>query len=305
VVTVSPTGVLTPVNVPGYTLSGPGAVTVDSTGDLFIADSNNARVLELKPTGNVVLIAGAPLLSYPASLAFDPAGDLYIGDLINLALYKVSASSLQTESGVTTPVTISNVSGLFPGALATDASGDLFIADGSSNNIYELPAGQTTAQNVTPAGFTLSSPSGLGFDAAGNWYVLDDGSNQYAYDGEGRICTVYNKTMTSYTSYAYDGLGNRVAKGGGANGLICDNNLTATSTFIMGPNGEQLDALNASGAAYSNVFANGHLLATYQFPSSSWTYALNDWLGTKRFVADAAGTQAETCTGLPFGDGMG
>jgi sugar lactone lactonase YvrE len=159
VLTVSSAGVLTPVSIPaGYTLSGPGAVAVDSTGDLFIADSNNARVLELKTGGTMALIAGAPLLTYPASLALDPAGDLYIGDSNNLAIYKLSASALQTGSGAATPVTISNVSGLFPGALATDASGDLYIADDSSNNIYELPAGQTTAQNVTPAGFMLSLP---------------------------------------------------------------------------------------------------------------------------------------------------
>ena len=166
------------------------------------------------------------------------------------------------------------------------------------------PFGNRESQG--PNGGTLSYPpgnnriSGFAYEASGN--VKDDGSNQYVYDGEGRICTVYNKTMTSYTSYAYDGLGNRVAKGGGANGLSCDNNLTVTSTFIVGPNGEQLDALNANGAAYGNVFANGQLLATYQFPTSDWTYALNDWLGTKRFVANAEGALAETCTGLPFGD---
>jgi hypothetical protein len=58
--------------------------------------------------------------------------------------------------------------------------------------------------------------------------------------------------------------------------LSCDNdnNLTVTSTFIVGSGGEQLDVLNANGAAYSNVFAHGQLLATYQFPSSSWTYPL-------------------------------
>jgi RHS repeat-associated protein len=167
------------------------------------------------------------------------------------------------------------------------------------------PFGNRKSQG--PNGGTSNYPpgnnriSGYSYDASGN--VLDDGSNQYVYDGEGRLCTVYNKTMASYTAYAYDGLGNRVAKGGG-NGLSCDNNLTATSTFIVGPNGEQLDALNANGAVYSNVFANGQLLATDQFPSSGWTYALNDWVGTKRFVAKADGTQAEICTGLPFGDGL-
>ena len=133
-------------------------------------------MLKLKTSSNVALVAGAPLLNYPASLALDPADDLYIGDANNLAIYKVSASTLQTGSGAPTLVTVSNVSRLFPGALATDAAGDLYIADGSSNNTYELPTRQTTAQNVTPAGFAHSSPSGLGFDTAGNWYVLDGGN---------------------------------------------------------------------------------------------------------------------------------
>jgi RHS repeat-associated protein len=86
--------------------------------------------------------------------------------------------------------------------------------------------------------------------------------------------------------------------------LSCDNNFTTTGNFVVGLNGEQLDELNASGAVYSNVFANGQLLATYQFSTPNWTYALNDWLGTKRVVANSNGTQAESCTGQPFGDNL-
>ena len=127
-VTVSNTGVLTPVSVPGYTLSGPGAVAVDSTGNLFVADSNNARVLELKTSGTVVLVGGPPILSYPASLAFDPAGDLYIGDASNLAIYRVSASELESGNPSPALVNIGNVSGLFPGALATDAARAIYTS---------------------------------------------------------------------------------------------------------------------------------------------------------------------------------
>jgi RHS repeat-associated protein len=152
-----------------------------------------------------------------------------------------------------------------------------------------------------PPGNNRISGSGYTYDASGN--ITEDPSNQYAYDGEGRLCTVYNKTLFTYTGYAYDGLGNRVARGTATNGLSCDNTFTASYTFVVGSSGEQLDEMNANGAVYSNVFANGQLLATYQFPTSKWTFALNDWLGTKRFVANAEGTRAETCTGLPFGDG--
>jgi RHS repeat-associated protein len=163
-------------------------------------------------------------------------------------------------------------------------------------------------ESQTPGATMLSYPApnnrvaGFKYDGSGN--VMDDGSNQYGYDGEGRLCTVYNKTLLAYTGYAYDGLGNRVAKGTGMNSLSCDNNFTTTSNFVVGSNGEELDELNSSEALFSNVFANGQLLATYQFPSADWTYVLNDWLGTKRVVANANGARDEYCTGFPFGDNL-
>ena len=162
----------------------------------------------------------------------------------------------------------------------------------------------------TPGGTLYTYPagnnriSGYTYDASG--HVLDDGGSQfgfqYGYDGEGRLCTVYNKALAIYTHYAYDGMGNRVAKGTGMNSLSCDNSFTPASNFVEGANGEQLDELNATGLNYSNVFANGQLLATYSFSGANWTYALNDWLGTKRVVANSDGTVAESCTGFPYGD---
>jgi RHS repeat-associated protein len=168
---------------------------------------------------------------------------------------------------------------------------------------------RTNRQSQSPSGGgTLNYPPGnnristFKYDASGN--VLDDVSNQYVYDGEGRVCVVYNRTLQSYTGYVYDGLGNRVAKGTPASSLSCDNNFTPASSFIVGLNGEQLDELNGSGAQYSNVFAGGHLLATYQFATPGWSYTLNDWLGTKRVVANASGVAIENCHNLPFGDSL-
>jgi len=177
--------------------------------------------------------------------------------------------------------------------------------DAFGNRKSQEPNGGTV--NYPPGNNRIGSYS---YNADGS--ISDDNNPygyQYGYDGEGRVCVVYNKTMATWTGYAYDGLGNRVAKGTALNSLNCDNNFTPSSTYVVGQNGELLDSLDASGAVYSNVFANGHLLATYQFPISQsqaaeWTYALNDWLGTKRFVADSNGEMLETCTGLPFGDGL-
>jgi NHL repeat len=73
VVTISSTGVLTPVNTPGFTLSSPSAVAVDSTGNLYIADSNS--VYELPPGSSIAqsVTPSGYTLSSPAGLGFDLA----------------------------------------------------------------------------------------------------------------------------------------------------------------------------------------------------------------------------------------
>ena len=175
-----------------------------------------------------------------------------------------------------------------------------------------LPAPQTESAQYTTSNnhvtFATTAPNGFSYDNAGN--VTDDGINQYAYDGEGRLCAVRNKITQNTTGYAYDGLGNRVAKGtiGTFNCNMSPtggNGFTATTNFIVGQDGEQLDELDAQGnGLHSNVYANGQLLATYVFSQSDWMYAFSDWLGTKRVTTDASGAITQTCLSLPFGDAL-
>jgi sugar lactone lactonase YvrE len=172
IVTISSAGVVSPVNIPGYTLRSPGAVAVDPVGDIYIADSNNVRVLEVPVSGSPTVIADALTLSAPIAVAVDPEGNVYIGDGNKAAVYEVKTG------GSAQKVNIPNVSSLFPQALVTDGSGNLYIADGNSNNIYEVASGGGAAQNVTPSGFTLNSPTGVAFDAAGDFFVLDGANSR-------------------------------------------------------------------------------------------------------------------------------
>jgi hypothetical protein len=102
---------------------------------------------------------------------------------------------------------------------------------------------------------------------------------------KGGSVAVLNGTTLAKMGYAYDGLGNRVAKGtisifncnmSPTNG----NGFTATTNFIVGLDGEQLDELDGQGTPqHSNVYANGQLLTTYVYSQSKWIYAFSDWLG--------------------------
>src|SRR4051794_39358829 len=84
-------------------LNGPVALTFDSAGALYIADSGNQRIRKVLPNGTITTLAGngswgfsgdggpAPnaQLSFPNGVAVDAAGNLYISDQLNLRVRKV------------------------------------------------------------------------------------------------------------------------------------------------------------------------------------------------------------------------
>ena len=51
-----------------------------------------------------------------------------------------------------------------------------------------------------------------------------------------------------------------------------------------------------------NVFSGQHLIGTWNPAAGKVYYAYSDWLGTKRYEADGAGTYVNSWTSLPFGD---
>jgi len=140
------------------TLSAPHGLTLDSSDNLYVADTgdNEAREINLG-TGNITAVAGNGIATFsgdngaatsaslnaPQALAIDGAGDIYIADSGNDAVRVVNAAS-------------GNISTLF------GEGGTAGSAGGSG------PATQ----------LQLSSPGGIALDALGNVYVSDSGNNR-------------------------------------------------------------------------------------------------------------------------------
>lgn len=126
------------------------------------------------------------------------------------------------------------------------------------------------------------------YDVAGD--LLQDGSNSYTYDAEGRISAV-----NGGTKYIYDAEGYRVAKEDSSGGVI--------ASYVLGLGGEQVAEMNGSGQwQHSNVYAMGRLLATYD--SAGTHFHLADALGSRRVQAQPNGTAEYWCINYPFGDGL-
>jgi RHS repeat-associated protein len=170
----------------------------------------------------------------------------------------------------------------------------------SSNNNQVVSAGGIGAAS----GYTFSGAI-FQYDGAGD--VKDDGSNQYLYDAEGRLCAVYNyKIGNSMMGYLYDADGTRVAKGN-ITKMSCDptiSGFTTTSDYILGVSGEQVTEMAANQGVlswkHSNIWAGGALLGTYD--SVGLHFYFDDPLGSRRAQTNYAGAPEQTCVSLPYGN---
>ncbi len=106
-------------------LRDPQGVTLDSSGNLYIADTGNSRVLYY-PAGSTI-----------ATRVYGQGGSFTTNTINNGG---VSASSLEE-----------------PGGVAVDSSGDLYIADANNNRVLYYPAGSTNATRVYGQGGSFTS----------------------------------------------------------------------------------------------------------------------------------------------------
>jgi RHS repeat-associated protein len=128
------------------------------------------------------------------------------------------------------------------------------------------------------------------YDLSGD--LLNDGLHSYTYDAEERISTV-----DGTTKYIYDGESRRVAK------VQASNPDVVTASYVIGPKGEQVTEMNATGAwVHSNVYVGSALTATYD--GFGTRFQLSDWLGSRRVQAHTDGTAGLWCFNYPFGDGL-
>jgi streptogramin lyase len=184
-------------------LAGPGGVAVDESGNVYVADTSNNRVLmETLSNGSYTQSTIVSGLGAPNAVAVDSAGNVYISDRANSRVLKETLSN-----GSYTQSTV--VSGLItPSGVAVDASGDLYVVDEGSNQVFKetLSAGVYT-QSVVANG--LTAPLGVAVDVAGNVYVSESGEvlKETLAAGAYTQSTLASGLSTPY-GVAVDGSGN-------------------------------------------------------------------------------------------------
>jgi sugar lactone lactonase YvrE len=183
-------------------LSAPAAVAVDGSGNLFIADTGNNRVVKVTAAGvqSVVLsgtVAGATLKG-PTGIAVDAAGTLYLADTGNNRVLKVTSGGAASTVGT-------GLAG--PQGVSVDAAGTVFIADTGNNRILDvIGSTQHPLINTYDAdiGAPLSKPVGLSIQ------MLSGGTSEALYiadSGNNRVFWGYVQSYVPGTlSFSYYGL---------------------------------------------------------------------------------------------------
>jgi trimeric autotransporter adhesin len=151
-------------------LHAPMGVALDSSNNVFIADTLSLRIREVTAADSMIhTVAGngvagfsgdggpatSAALNSPSSVAVDAAGNVYFADQLNWRVREISTAGI-----------INTVAG---------SQGPQITPSGGLTAIL-IPAGSGDGGPATQA--TLVAPQGVLVDSAGNLYIADSGENR-------------------------------------------------------------------------------------------------------------------------------
>lgn len=258
-------------------LQSPMGITVDASGDVYVADEANNRIRKISSSGVITTVAGtgsagfsgnggaaiSAQLNAPTSVAFDGSGSVYIADRGNNVIRKISSGGIIStfagtagmagysgDGGAATAATLNA-----PTGMAIDALGNLYVTDKANNVIRKIStsgtistiAGTGIAGNSGDNGDAmlarLNAPSGIAIDASGNIYVADQGNNRIRKISTTGI--ISNRAGSGTAGYSGDGNNATLARLNSPQGISVD----GSGTIFVADNGNNVIRIVTSDIA--------------------------------------------------------
>jgi hypothetical protein len=182
-------------------------VARDSSGNIYIADTNNCIIREVNTAGIISTFAGIPdrcgfsgdggtataaELYYPSGVFVDSKNNVYIADTYSHAIREVTGGTINTVAGIGQSNGYSGDGGLataaqlyYPRGVSVDGAGNIYIADTDNCRIREVSSSTGVINTVAGTGYCaftgdgpaaeegLAYPYDVRVDANGNLFISD------------------------------------------------------------------------------------------------------------------------------------
>ncbi len=237
------------VSTIGFDWPGPVGLAVDSTGNLYVDQSNDAgTVSKVTPGGTISTFASGIQNSQTSAgdLAFDKSGNLFIANP------GANAVNVVTPGDVISTFA-KGLNDAF--GLAFDSADNLYVSDASGNTVSKVDI----HGNVKPFASGLDFPTGLAVDSVGNVYVCNSaGTTVSELSPAGDVI----KVLTGFNqpdALAFDSAGDLYVANVG-NGTVTEvppGDTEPTSTVVDGLSKPDGLAFDSAGNLYVAEYGNG------------------------------------------------
>jgi len=262
-------------------MTNPGSVLVDPAGNMFIADSGNARVRKVSFSGTIT--TAAQNMQGVMGMALKGDGNLLIVAQLGHAVFSMAPNG-STQQVFGTGIRTGSIDGEggdsrddlgdgkqasaaslnFPTAIVLDGGGNSYIADKNNHRVRRVDSATGIITTVAGTGVAGSSgdggpatsaqlnlPSGLALDSAGNLYIAEQGGNRVRKVTPGG--TISRAAGTGTYGYSGDDGPATSAKLASPFGLATDG---AGNLYIADANNHRIRKVDSSGII-TTVAGNG------------------------------------------------